>query len=87
MYVVRNLNDGKVYVGSSANVRDRWLKHRNSLKHGKHHCRHLQFAWNRDGAAAFAFEIVEQVEDMLFLEAREQFWIWRLARSRECARL
>ena len=78
VYTITNAHDGKIYVGSSSNIVARWAKHRNALKLKKHHCRHLQYAWSRDGQEAFEFEIVELVDDPLFIEAREQFWMWRL---------
>ena len=81
VYIIRNTTNGKIYVGSSANIRRRWITHRNTLKRRKHHCRHLQGAWQKDGREAFRFEIVEPVDDTLFLEAREQFWMWRTKAS------
>ena len=32
------------------------------LKRGKHHCIHLQRAYNKDGAAAFKFQIIKECE-------------------------
>jgi len=78
VYVIRNKLDGKVYVGSSSDIGKRWTKHRNLLRRVSHHCRHLQRAWNLHGIEAFEFAVVEHVIDLLFLEAREQFWIWRM---------
>ena len=81
IYTITNALDGKIYVGSSNGSALRWKAHRQRLRKGSHHSRHLQFAFTRDGEAAFVFLVVEIVEDPIFLFAREQFWFWR---TRSC---
>ena len=61
LYRIRNLWDGKRYVGSSIDVPRRLRAHRSLLERGIHDNIHLQRAWNRDGAEAFVFEISKQV--------------------------
>lgn len=58
IYLIRHLASGKVYVGSSVNVRQRWHAHRSRLRRGSHHSRRLQRAWTKYGEAAFVFEVV-----------------------------
>ena len=47
IYKIRNLVNGKFYVGSSVNTRVRFQNHRRHLRRGTHHCRPLQNAWDR----------------------------------------
>lgn len=77
IYTIRNTKNGKVYVGSSMNVRSRWYFHKNDLRKNKHHSLLLQRAWNKDGEDSFRFSIVEEC-DCSQLLAVEQSWIDRL---------
>jgi group I intron endonuclease len=74
IYQIRNLVNGKRYVGSAVNIRARWASHRYYLRSGKHHSDHLQSAWNKYGEDSFEFSVVEFCarEELL---AREQFHI------------
>ena len=58
IYIIKNLANGKVYVGSSANISARWCKHRTALEAGTHHSVKLQRAWAKYGRDAFSFEVV-----------------------------
>lgn len=75
IYKVTCLPTGKVYIGSTTDIRKRWLWHRSDLRAGKHHNRHLQNAWNKHGEAAFMFEILEMVMFVEYLHEREQYWL------------
>lgn len=75
IYKIENVVNNKVYVGSSVNIGKRWLGHKNSLRHRKHHSSILQRSWDKYGEASFKFEILETVEDRLLLLQREQHWI------------
>jgi group I intron endonuclease len=77
IYVIRNRADGNVYVGSAVDIRKRWCQHLSDLRRGRHHALRLQRAWDKHGESSFDFEVAEEVEDRLFLLAREQCWIWR----------
>ena len=77
IYIIENKVNGKLYVGSSINPKQRWRQHRFQLKRGTHHCRHLQNAWTKYGSSEFTFLVVERDVDLLFLSAREQFTMWR----------
>lgn len=91
IYSITCLNSGKAYIGSAVDIRRRWLWHKNALAKGRHFSRHLQSAWNLYGRDAFVFAVEEEVFDLIFLVAREQFWIWRKSacsngyNSTECA--
>lgn len=78
VYHIRNLVDGKVYIGSSTRcAKARISEHRYSLLHGRHPNRHLQGAWNKWGHDNFIFEIIEAVDDPTQMLAREQFHMGR----------
>lgn len=86
IYSIRCKANNRVYIGSSVQVKRRFYLHKRDLMAGCHHSPRLQAAWNKYGPDAFDFDIVEQVDDVLFLLAREQFWIWRTERiSMNCA--
>ena len=61
VYLITCTANGKVYVGSAVNLAKRWSEHRRGLDHDKHHCRHLQNAWNKYGATAFKWSVLELV--------------------------
>lgn len=56
VYMIENVVNGNVYVGSAVNLTDRWWQHRSDLSKGVHRNDHLQKAWNKYGAAAFLFK-------------------------------
>lgn len=75
IYVIRNKINGKVYIGSAVSIQRRWWQHTSCLRLGTHHSAKLQAAWNKHGAEAFAFGVVEHVADADNLIEREQHWI------------
>lgn len=75
IYCITNKYSGKQYIGSTSCFERRWKEHRRKLRADKHHCRHLQNAWNLYGQDAFEFAVVEVVEDLNDLISREQFWL------------
>ena len=74
VYQIRNIIDGKTYVGSSGNALKRWYRHRSALRRGQHHSEKLQRAWVKHGEANFVFEMLEAclIPD---LRTREQWWM------------
>ncbi len=77
VYVIKCVVSGKVYVGSSINVAQRWEYHQTRLRCGKHSNRHLQASWLKHGSNNFTFSLLKsyRVEQ---LEAAEQWWMNRL---------
>ncbi len=75
IYKIRNIVDGRYYLGRSQDIEARWHVHRLRLAAGQHKNHHLQAAWNEHGAACFAFEIVEEVQVESLLLQREQVWL------------
>lgn len=82
IYQIRNVVNGKLYIGSAVDSKIRFEKHRRQLRKGKHHCAHLQASWNKHGEDCFKFEMLECVEGDL-LEA-EQRWIDRYYGKGNC---
>jgi group I intron endonuclease len=75
IYWIKNKVNGKFYVGSTTQRYVRWKTHRGKLKGNRHHCRHLQAAWNKYGAEAFDFKVVEKVVDEALLQEAEDRWL------------
>jgi group I intron endonuclease len=63
VYAIRHLESGKLYVGSSVDIRSRWSGHRCDLRKRRHHAHHLQHAWDLYGESAFEFSILEEISD------------------------
>lgn len=81
IYQIRNLVNGKLYIGSSLWTQKRFPKHKNDLIKGKHSNLHLQASWNKYGQAAFAFEILETLPSSTLeipLRNKEQEYINKL---------
>lgn len=77
IYQIKNLATGKIYLGSAVNLRKRWNLHTTHLRAGSHHSIKLQNSWAKHGAQSFVFEVVEYVDDLNVLVAREQHWLDR----------
>lgn len=75
IYQIRHVASGKVYVGSAVHFHRRMGLHRRELRNGTHHSAKLQRAWDKHGEGAFVFEVLEAVEDVSLLLAREQVWL------------
>jgi group I intron endonuclease len=75
VYKIINAANGKFYVGSTTNTRERFRTHRNKLRRGAHHCLYLQAAWNKYGEKSFIFYIVESIPDGEDLQAAEDKWL------------
>jgi hypothetical protein len=81
IYAITLILDGRTYIGSSNRCEDRMYKHLWQLRKGKHGNPHLQAAFFKYGEGNFHFEIVETVEDKIWLLARERAWIIRVKSS------
>lgn len=75
IYSITNLNNGKIYIGSSVDVRSRFSQHKSGLRKSNHHNRYLQRAWDKYGEGCFEFKVIEVVEDVSVILEREQYWI------------
>jgi group I intron endonuclease len=72
IYKITCVNNGKVYVGSSSNIKSRWYRHINNLKYNKSNP-NLQNSYNKYGKDSLKFEILEEcaVDDLI---KRETYW-------------
>lgn len=75
IYQIRNLENGKLYIGSAKYILGRYRKHIRDLNRGNHHSIKLQRAWNKYGERCFIFEIIEEIKEEIYLIPREQFWL------------
>lgn len=62
IYTITHTASGKQYIGQAVNLTHRFSAHRHELRRNHHHSRHLQRAWDKFGAAAFTFTVLEYVE-------------------------
>ena len=75
IYQIVNLDNHKVYIGSSKNIEQRFITHRKHLEEFKHSNNYLQQEYDKFGADRFRFEVIEYVENEEDLLQREQYWI------------
>lgn len=83
VYIITNKDNGKIYIGSGKDIRNRWAGHEYSVKRKEHE--HLPFvnALRKYGSGGFIWEILEEcdiiglnkseIRDMLI--EREQFYL------------
>lgn len=75
VYAIRLRGSIQCYIGSSADIGNRWNHHRSFLRRGVHANDLLQAAWTAHGEAAFDFEIAEVLPSIEDLRSREQAWL------------
>lgn len=72
VYLIRNSGSGKIYIGSSFNMKTRCAGHLRQLRTGRHRNPYLQRAWNKYGEEVWDFSVLEETQDYL---SAEQKWI------------
>ena len=75
IYQITNQINGKRYIGSAVNLRRRWQRHLYRLGRERHRNQRLQRAFDKYEESAFAFTILEYVEDISQLIPREQHFL------------
>jgi group I intron endonuclease len=75
IYKIINLVNDKFYVGSTTNKKVRFRQHRKLLRGNRHHCKHLQSAWNKYGEEKFDFVVIEEVAEALSLQSVEDTYL------------
>lgn len=72
--MIKNILNGKCYIGSSSSLKRRLHTHISHLCHDRHSNKHLQSAFNKYGQQSFVFCILEQCDQVkdtiLFLEQK-----------------
>ena len=74
IYGIKNLVNGKWYIGQSVNIERRKPSHFARLKSGNHRNPYLQRAYLKHGRDNFEFQVIEIVSEDT-LDMRECFWI------------
>lgn len=62
VFQIRNLADGKIYVGSSVNLDAMWNRLRVELNFGSFANAALQRDWKHYGEAGFAYEVLAEID-------------------------
>ena len=75
IYQIQNIHNGKIYIGRSSDVYNRWTTHKNSLNKGSHENSYLQNAWNKYGPDNFSFSVLEKSQNLKNLPSLEYIWI------------
>ena len=77
IYMIQNLVNGKMYIGQSVDIEDRWERHRRILRNGKHVNKHLQNSW--DKYSEYNFEFIKLLEcEESDLNMYEEYYIFEL---------
>lgn len=75
VYIIRNKVNGKIYVGSSINIKKRWREHISKLNGKVIDNTRLFRAWKKYGSNSFEFLVVEKVSVLDEILPAEQKWI------------
>ncbi len=84
VYKITNTVNGKIFVGSSPNLKNRWTTIKWQLDMGMHVNSELQKDWNELGQGAFIYEILEKKDADKAFDARwetkqmEKAWLEKL---------
>lgn len=73
IYQIVNISNNMRYIGSSNNILERFLTHKNLLNKSKHHNNYLQNAWNKYSKDKFIFEILEQCDEINRFELEQKY--------------
>ena len=86
IFLIRNLVNGKIFVGSTMNLDAMFNRIRFQLYAGAHPIKSLESDWKQLGSSKFAFEVLEEIvprEDPNYdyaadLETLEDLWLEKL---------
>lgn len=76
IYSITNLQNGKVYYGSSNNIEKRWNGHKSKLRKEKHSNPHLQSSWNKYGETSFVFNVEEEIVPQCLQQIEQNYLDW-----------
>lgn len=74
IYAIQEIETGRLYIGSSVRIHQRWSEHRRHLRNGIHPSALFQQAWTERGPEAFKFVVLEECGRLELCE-REQAYI------------
>lgn len=76
IYMIENLVNGKVYVGSTDRTfTRRKIEHITELRGGYHDNKYLQSSWKKYGESSFVFSVIENTDNREHTHEREKYWI------------
>jgi group I intron endonuclease len=61
-FQIRNISNGRIFIGTSNNLEAIWNRHRFQLNMGSHRNAMLQKDWKALGEENFAFEVLEKLD-------------------------
>jgi group I intron endonuclease len=73
IYIIKNIINNKIYIGSSKNIENRFRKHLSALKGGRHINKHLQAAFIKYGEENFSFNILKETSILILRKAEQLF--------------
>ena len=84
IYQITNMVNGKYYIGSAESFARREWQHKYDLKKGTHKNPRLQAAWNKYGADAFVFEVLEELAPTVVTFDIENLYLFQHVGRPEC---
>jgi group I intron endonuclease len=84
IYQITNMANGKYYIGSAESFARREWQHKYDLKRNAHKNPRLQAAWNKYGADAFVFEVLEEVQEGVSQLQVEDMYLVQHVGKQEC---
>lgn len=75
IYRISSRIDGRIYIGKSVDIRERWITHFKRAAGVESETTNLLYpAMRSQGLESFSFEIIEKVDDESKLSEREKYW-------------
>lgn len=85
IYCIRNIINDNVYIGQTTEgFYERWIRHSNMLKNGKHFNAHLQRAYDKYGSDNFEMTILEICNDISNISILEAKYISEYKKRHNC---
>lgn len=86
IYQIKNLKNGKIFLGSAKDLRGKINSNKFQLKHGSHINKEIQKDFNEIGEEGFSFDILDYLdpkEDLKYdytgeLKILEEMWLEKL---------
>ena len=74
IYKIKSIKTGRVYIGSTVDIKTRWSRHKKDLERGKHHSTFLQRHYNKYSIEDLNFTVLKycKKEDLLI---EEQYYL------------
>src|SRR4030067_118309 len=73
IYAIKHIGSGRMYIGCSVNIEQRWRQHLHKLRSERHPTQKLQNAWTKHGETMFEFIVLESCHEyeMIAVEQRQ----------------